>query len=495
MFANTGKELEHLYHILYEGDRAGVKGTNIEKYYDDFKDVKIIPFKAIKEVMGISSRSFNNAISEHITSKKKRIFEPHEFIDNPPSRSDEYNYRTMLKMNWLINDIKEVGLREPITGVVSPFFCNNKIEYKFTVHPGSFRWHAYEIMDLNPDCIVFDAHNVFLEHDKASLDDCLALFADDNTKFEISILPNNDNFNCPQILNVHSGSKNVAMPVSLEKWHERTKHMWWDDVNIYIGTDRTHNNVHEICRKTIHSNSYNSGYLKTNLLDIQKIPEYNREYKNQSTEFSYSRFLAPWLSDFKGLSIFVDDDFIITEDIAQLLYHVNPKYAVSVVKHNFDQKYSNKFAGEKDVWYDKKLWSSLMVFNNAHPDCQKLTPEVINSVDGSFLHQFKWTTDAAIGSLPEKWNWCEGYSDIKDIHDAKGVHYTRGGPWIDGQDCTDIQGLNIWHAWKLPIGDVSSYNERRQLMYLNIRDYYDVDEPAEEGETQKYCREKIWKQD
>ena len=134
MFANTGKELEHLYHILYEGDRAGVKGTNIEKYYDDFKDVKIIPFKAIKEVMGISSRSFNNAISEHITSKKKRIFEPHEFIDNPPSRSDEYNYRTMLKMNWLINDIKEVGLREPITGVVSPFFCNNKIEYKFKYH-------------------------------------------------------------------------------------------------------------------------------------------------------------------------------------------------------------------------------------------------------------------------------------------------------------------------------------------------------------------------
>ena len=46
-------------------------------------------------------------------------------------------------------------------------------------------------------------------------------------------------------------------------------------------------------------------------LDVSKIPEYTREYANQSTEFTYSRFLIlAYLENYEGFSIFVDNDFI-----------------------------------------------------------------------------------------------------------------------------------------------------------------------------------------
>ena len=32
-----------------------------------------------------------------------------------------------------------------------------------------------------------------------------------------------------------------------------------------------------------------------------------------------------------------------------------------------------------------------MIFNNGHEDCKKLTPEVVNTETGKYLHQFEWT--------------------------------------------------------------------------------------------------------
>jgi hypothetical protein len=97
--------------------------------------------------------------------------------------------------------------------------------------------------------------------------------------------------------------------------------------------------------------------------------------------------------------------------------------------------------------YPKKLWSSLMLFNCAHPDCANLTPEIVNTKSGQWLHQFYWTDN--IGKIPHTYNWCEGSCDYcseasETIDEAKVTHFTRGGPWLEGE-WSHIDALEKWH--------------------------------------------------
>jgi len=75
----------------------------------------------------------------------------------------------------------------------------------------------------------------------------------------------------------------------------------------------------------------------------RQIPGWEREYKNQSTEFSYSRFLVPYLSDYKGISIFVDHDFIFRQNPLVLALFLTHNHSVACVKHDFEKKFDTKF--------------------------------------------------------------------------------------------------------------------------------------------------------
>jgi hypothetical protein len=153
----------------------------------------------------------------------------------------------------------------------------------------------------------------------------------------------------------------------------------------------------------------------------------------QSTDFSFSRFLTPYLSGYAGWSVFMDCDMLMRDDIANLWKLRDDRYAVMVVKHNHVPKETTKFLGEPQSKYEKKNWSSVMLFNNAR--CRALTPDYVNSASGLELHQFKWLgDDALIGALPERWNHLVGYN--KPREDAALVHYTLGGPYFpEFRDC------------------------------------------------------------
>ena len=61
-----------------------------------------------------------------------------------------------------------------------------------------------------------------------------------------------------------------------------------------------------------------------NLNNLKRF--YNRPRgKNESTEFSISRFLTPYLSNFEGYSLYLDCDFIMLENVAKLLKFVAKK--------------------------------------------------------------------------------------------------------------------------------------------------------------------------
>ena len=62
--------------------------------------------------------------------------------------------------------------------------------------------------------------------------------------------------------------------------------------------------------------------------------------------------------------------------------------------------------GKLQTIYPRKNWSSLIVFNCAHPSNKKLNIDLVNKETGSYLHQFKWLeNDDMIGELPLEWNW------------------------------------------------------------------------------------------
>ena len=147
----------------------------------------------------------------------------------------------------------------------------------------------------------------------------------------------------------------------------------------------------------------------------------------QSTDFSFSRFLTPYLSGFEGWSAFMDCDMLVREDIDNLWKLRDERYAVMVVKHNHVPRETTKFLGEPQSKYEKKNWSSVMLFNNAK--CRALTPQYVNAASGLELHQFKWLgNDDLIGALPDRWNHLVGYN--KERTDAALVHYTLGGPYF-----------------------------------------------------------------
>ena len=160
-------------------------------------------------------------------------------------------------------------------------------------------------------------------------------------------------------------------------------------------------------------------------LKLSQLPMKRARTHTQSTEFSFSRFLVPWLCGYEGEAIFMDCDMLCRTDIATL--KAEHGAAVSVVKHDYQPRPEDKFLGQRQSIYEKKNWSSVMVFNNAL--CRRLTPEYVNTASGLELHQFKWLpSDAWVGSLAPEWNHLVG--EYSPNPSAKIVHYTIGGPWF-----------------------------------------------------------------
>jgi hypothetical protein len=152
-----------------------------------------------------------------------------------------------------------------------------------------------------------------------------------------------------------------------------------------------------------------------------------------STEFSFSRFLVPYLSNYEGWSLFIDNDAIVLDDIANLWALRDERYAVMCAKHDHQPKEDVKFLGMVQTKYEKKNWSSVMLFNNSR--CKSLSPDFVNSASGLELHQFKWLdNDALIGDIPLGWNHLVGYD--KPHSGVSLVHYTLGGPYFnENKDC------------------------------------------------------------
>jgi len=203
------------------------------------------------------------------------------------------------------------------------------------------------------------------------------------------------------------------------------------------------------------------------LSSLRKV--YTRERGvTESTEFSLTRFLVPYLSGYHGLSVFMDCDVLVQADIYELLAYplAYPGHAVFCCQHDYIPKALTKFDGHEQTKYPRKNWSSVMLFVN--DQCQALTPGYVNAAPGLQLHRFHWLTYSkaftdqeyesdsrlygesngvvrertdVIGSLPLAWNWLVG--EYEPNPDAKILHYTNGGIW-QRPEYSDIPETELW---------------------------------------------------
>ncbi len=119
------------------------------------------------------------------------------------------------------------------------------------------------------------------------------------------------------------------------------------------------------------------------------------------TEFTYSRYLVPWLCGYDGQALFLDADMVVKGDIAELFAPFDAQVALQIEQPQFE-------------------WASAMLYNCAR--CRVLSPEYVEN-RANILFDYSWAP--RIGKLPAEWNRPVGYSEPSD---SKLYHYTQGVP-------------------------------------------------------------------
>lgn len=214
-------------------------------------------------------------------------------------------------------------------------------------------------------------------------------------------------------------------------------------IKVFIGYDPREAVAFNVLSHSINERaSRPTSITPLNLLHMKDLM-WRERHPLQSTDFSFSRFLTPHLSGFAGWSLFIDCDMLFLDDAAALWELADDRYAVQVVKHRHVPAEERKFLGQPQSRFEKKNWSSVMLFNNRR--CTALTPEYVNQASGLDLHQFRWLEDESlIGDLPPRWNHLVDYDPPLPASEISNLHFTTGGPYFDAY--RDCGYADLWRA-------------------------------------------------
>lgn len=214
-------------------------------------------------------------------------------------------------------------------------------------------------------------------------------------------------------------------------------------VQCYIGYDAKEDKAYRVAKESIRKRcSTPLSIIPLRLKHLEGILTRPIEHKNgqlwcpiseapMSTEFAISRFCVPFLQR-EGWALFADCDIICWEDINELFALADDKYAVMVVKHKHEwvagrPQDAVKMDGQMQTFYDRKNWSSVVLWNCDHPGNRRFTRDNLNTWPGRDLHAFKWLTDSEIGELPKEWNWLINVTPGEP--EKKGIwHFSLGLP-------------------------------------------------------------------
>ena len=205
---------------------------------------------------------------------------------------------------------------------------------------------------------------------------------------------------------------------------------------IYVGFDSTNYGqqlAFDVCKRSIEKHNKNVEVIKIVRQELIDQKLFWRKDNTGVTEFTYTRFLVPYLNNYQDWALFCDSDFLWTCDVNEVFEkYADPKYAVCCVKHNYKNCHGKtKMDGRPQEYYPRKNWSSLMLFNCSHPSVKNLTLENVSTQSPAWLHRLQWAKDEEIGEIDKSYNYLVGYYDDNII---KALHYTDGGPWHPGYE-------------------------------------------------------------
>ena len=227
-------------------------------------------------------------------------------------------------------------------------------------------------------------------------------------------------------------------------------------MKVFVGYDTREDIAYQVCKHSIISKQPNADVKPLKQQELREAGWYTRPLdKLASTEFTFTRFLIPELTNFEGWALFMDCDMILTTDIKKLFDQADDRYAVMCVHHDYKVQEGFKMDGQKQTVYPRKNWSSVVLWNCGHPSNKVVTTDLVNDekTTGKYLHRFSWLKDEEIGELDHSWNYLVGV--YNDLEKPNLIHYTEGGPWFENyRDCEFHQ------LWKNELFDMMKNNER-----------------------------------
>ena len=98
-------------------------------------------------------------------------------------------------------------------------------------------------------------------------------------------------------------------------------------------------------------------------------------------------------------------------------------------------KYTHSGVLSSSLAIDKEISKKIFIKNKI------LTPKLIESAKGSYLHRFSWLDDKEVGEISKEWNYL--VLEYPESTKAKIFHYTVGAPCFN--DFNYGKEAKIWH--------------------------------------------------
>ena len=234
-----------------------------------------------------------------------------------------------------------------------------------------------------------------------------------------------------------------------------------DALKIYVGYDEREHAAYQVCRHSLIRHASEPVDVRPlKLSSVKRAGWFTRNHylhngqrydcldqKPFSTDFSFTRFLVPMLEEYTGWALFLDCDFLVTGDIAELFRDADPTKAIHCVKHHHEPEDGVKMDGQLQTRYRRKNWSSFVLWNCGHEANGRLTLDGVNTRPGAWLHAFAWLDDNEIGALPADWNYLVGWDKLPYGEVPRGLHFTSGGPWFE--QSRDVPYADLWRKEQL----------------------------------------------
>lgn len=199
-------------------------------------------------------------------------------------------------------------------------------------------------------------------------------------------------------------------------------------LRVFIGWDETEDQNADVLKYSLLKHSsipLDVQFLKTDIL--KTVFGYSpNDSRPASTDFTYTRFLIPWLCGYKGFALFMDCDIICLRDIAEIVKYAARDWrlrsrAIWCVPHIYVPTTDIKMDGKPQKAYFRKLWSSVMLMN-----CDNLgrwDKEYVEDAPPAWLHGFDRLKPHQIGVLPRRFNEVDSVQSDTVLY-----HFTEHNP-------------------------------------------------------------------